>query len=122
MYYAILYLTLVEEDEIRNRMLIRGILTEFEKMGFSIVKIVISYEVNGDYLLFRETLLYAKRRKIDYVVSICREMIHPKIREVFNLLTEARCQDITLITFLDGDLVNNRSKFLQIEDSGVEHE
>lgn len=122
MYYAILYLTLAEEDEIRNRMLIRGILVEFRKMGFIIVKIVISYEVKGDYLLFRETLMEARRIKIDYIVSICREMIHPKIREVFSLLTEAGCLDITIITYLDGELINIQSKFLQIEESGVIHE
>lgn len=119
MYYAILYLTLPEEDSITNRTIIKGILAEFKKKGFIVMKIIMNYETKGDYVRFIETLRYAKRKRVSFVLTFYREMIHPNIKNVFSLITEAECLDIIIISFIDGELVNIKNKYLLVEDTGI---
>ena len=67
MYYAVLYLTLPEEDSITNKIIIKGVLAEFKKKGYIVIKVITNYDSKGDYVRFIETLRYAKRKRVNFV-------------------------------------------------------
>lgn len=56
---------------------------------------------------------------MSFVLTFYREMIHPNIKNVFSLITEAECLDIIIISFIDGELVNIKNKYLLVEDTGI---
>ncbi|MPN25099.1 hypothetical protein SDC9_172506 [bioreactor metagenome] len=46
-------------------------------------------------------------------------MIHPNIRNILSLITEAECLDIIILSIIDGELTNIKSKYLLVEDTGA---